>query len=396
MTQQPVARTEPIAESYFDTTLIDPYRWLEAWQSEESMAWTTGQAQFSRSYLDVLPDRADLLAAVEQVSQSGVWVFNFKLVGEKLFYLRREVGDNVPRLVLRPQNHAPEQTLLNPNTMSGDAHYSIDWYAPSPSGRKVAYGLSQGGSEQSFLHILDLETDTTLPEQIDRTDFGLVEWVDEDHFLYNRLPANRAETGHYSFSGAYLHRLGTDPEQDSLLLGQDRYGVPCTGPDIPMVYASAESDWLVGRVMHGDLNEYSLYIASRTALAHPERLEWRQIVTPEDGVVEFLLQGDTLFLRQHRDAPRYKVTAYDVRHNAAATLVPPSSVVIDEIALAGDYLLIRDMEAGLTTLRRVHLPTGTIEPVPLPLVGSVLEMATSQAQSLAFFRAESWTVSPRL
>jgi len=369
---------------------------LEAWQSDESMAWTTGQAQFSRSYLDALPDRLDLLATIEQVSQSGVLVFNFKLVGEQLFYMRRDVTDNVPRLVLRPRPSAPEQTLINPNEMSGGVHSSIDWYAPSPSGRKLAYGLSQGGSEQSLLHILDLETGTTLAERIDRTDFGLVEWVDEDRFLYNRLPANRAETGHYSFSGAYLHRLGTDPEQDVLLLGQDHFGVPCTGPDIPMVYASDKSDWLVGRVMHGDLNEYSLYIASRTALDHSENPEWRQIVTPEDGVVEFLLHGDTLFMRQHRDAPRYQVTAYDLRQHAAATLVPPSAVVIDEIALAGDYLLVRDMDGGLTTLRRVHLPTGTIEPIPMPLVGSIIEMVTDGQQSEAFFRAESWTISPRL
>lgn len=73
----PVARTEPIAETYFDTTLIDPYRRLEEWQSQESMAWTSKQAQFSRSYLDALPDRADLLTAVEQVSQSGGAGFRF-------------------------------------------------------------------------------------------------------------------------------------------------------------------------------------------------------------------------------------------------------------------------------------------------------------------------------
>lgn len=140
--------------------------------------------------------------------------------------------------------------------------------------------------------------------------------MDEEHFFYNRLPANREETGHYSLSCVYLHRLGTDPEQDTLLLGHDRYGVPCTGPDIPMVYTSAKSDWLIGRVMHGDLNEYSLYVAPRTALDHPDQLEWHPIITPEDGVVEFLLHGDTLFLRQHQDAPRYKVTAYDLRHHA--------------------------------------------------------------------------------
>lgn len=392
----PIAPVNPITETYFDTSLVDPYRWLEESQSHESMAWTNGQAQFSRAYLDALPDRTELLAAIEWYSGARILVYNFKLGGERLFYLRRDVNDNLPRLVMRPQPDAPEQTLINPNEMESEVHIALDWYVPSPRGRKVAYGLSQGGSEQSTLHIMDIATGEILPERVNCTDFGLLEWLDEDSFLYNRLPTNRDETNYYNLSCVYLHHLGDDPEQDKLLLGNGTHGITLDGPDIPMIYPDEASDWLIGRIMHGDLNEYSLYVTPRAALEHPEQITWQRLVTPEDGVTEFLLSGDTLFWRTHQDAPRYKVVAYDLKTNAAATLIPPSDVVIDHLALAGDYLITLDMDAGLTTMRRVHLPTGQIESVPLPLQGAVLELVTNRERGIIYFRAESWHTSPCL
>lgn len=392
----PVARIEPVIDTFFDTMLVDPYRWLETSHSEESLAWTHGQGEFSRTYLDALPDRADILAAIEKYSQARILVYGFKLTGERLFYLRRAAADNLPRLVMRPQPHTPEQTLINPNAIQGDVHTALDWYVPSPRGRKVAYGLSQGGSEQSTLHILDIETGETLPERISGLDFGLVEWLDEARFIYTRLPADRDEANYYNFACTYLHHLGTDPAQDPVLLGNGAHGLPVDGPDIPFVVADDKSDWLIGRVMHGDLNELTLYVTPRTALSHPEHITWRRIISPDDGVTEFLLSGDTLFLRSHHDAPRYKVVAYNLRTDAAALLIPPSSVVIDQLALAGDYLITLEMDAGLTTMRRTHLPTGQIETVSLPLQGAVQEIVTNREQGTVYFRAESWHISPRL
>lgn len=392
----PVARVEPVTEPFFDTTLVDPYRWLEAAHSAESLAWTHGQGEFSRAYLDALPDRADILAAIEKYSQARILVYGFKLAGERLFYLRRDATDNLPRLVMRPQPHAPEQTLINPNEIQGEVHTALDWYEPSPCGRSVAYGLSQGGSERSTLHILNVETGEVLPERISDMDFGILEWVDETRFLYTRLPADRNDTNYYNFACAYLHHLGTAPAQDPLLLGNGAFGLPVDGPDIPVVVTAEQSDWLIGRVMHGDLNELSLYVTPRTTLENSQEITWRRIISPEDGVTEFLLHGDVVYLRSHKDAPRYKVVAYNLRTNAAATLIPPSAAVIDKLALAGEYLITLEMDAGLTTMRRVHLPTGQIEPVTLPLQGSILELVTDRAQGIVYFRMESWHVSPRL
>lgn len=49
-----------------------------------------------------------------------------------------------------------ERVLLDPAGMTGNEHSHLDWYVPSPDGRHVACGISQGGSENSTLRIIDV------------------------------------------------------------------------------------------------------------------------------------------------------------------------------------------------------------------------------------------------
>ena len=48
----------------------------------------------------------------------------------------------------------PPVVLLDPATFSDDAATAIDWYYPSRDGSLVAVGISEGGTEQSVLHVL--------------------------------------------------------------------------------------------------------------------------------------------------------------------------------------------------------------------------------------------------
>ena len=57
----PVARVEVVQDTYFGTTIEDPYRWLEEWQSPEARAWLDAQGAHARTYLDALPQRGALL-----------------------------------------------------------------------------------------------------------------------------------------------------------------------------------------------------------------------------------------------------------------------------------------------------------------------------------------------
>jgi prolyl oligopeptidase len=123
------------------------------------------------------------------------------------------------------------------------------------------------------------------------------------------------------------------------------------------------------------------------------------VARPADGVTGFAVDGETLYLLTHRDAPRYQVVAValpqpDLAH--AAVVVPEGPAVIEAILVAGDYLLTRDMDAGITRMRRVRRAGGVSESVPLPVAGNMTEWAHEPGSPEVLLHLTSWTTSPRV
>src|SRR5260370_8243341 len=168
--QQPIARVDSVRDTYFGTTLEDPYRWMEHWKSEEFQAWVKGQAASMRAHLDALAGRDKLLARITELSNAGPELSAFQVMSERVFYLRRNPGEDLAKLVVRLPD-GQEKTLFNPNLIGGEAQTAIDWNFPSWDGRSVAYGISQGGSENSVLHVLEVKGGAILDLAMPHTEF---------------------------------------------------------------------------------------------------------------------------------------------------------------------------------------------------------------------------------
>ncbi len=151
----PVAPVRPVTDTYFGTTLTDPYRWMEKLDDPEVKTWFQGQADYSRAALDKIPGRAALLAQIKALDSVGTSVGEVQIAGSRYFYTKLRPHDNTPKLYVREGLHGPERLLFDPERRDqGKTHYTLDYYQPSLDGSHVAYGVSAGGSEQSVLHIL--------------------------------------------------------------------------------------------------------------------------------------------------------------------------------------------------------------------------------------------------
>src|SRR6185312_2643237 len=101
---------------------------------------------------------------------------------------------------------------------------------------------------------------------------------------------------------------------------------------------------------------------------------WVKVADLADDVTGVALRGHDLYLLSHKDAPRYKVLKTDAAHPdlaTAETVVPPSDVVVAQIVAAADALYIRDMDGGLSRLRRLSYEGKAPESVALPYDGSI-------------------------
>lgn len=361
------------------------------------------QGASARVYLDALPERAALLARIKELSAGQPVLSSFQVVSDRFFYLRRDPSDQVAKLVLRRGLDGVEEVLCDPNTVGGVVHTALNWYVPSPDGARVAYGISQGGSEDSTLHVLEVGG-TVLDVAISRVRFGAVAWIDEQSFLYNRLralPADAPPTERHLDSRVYRYTLGDDPEASRQLFGRDvTPAVTIAHEDLPIVGLPHGNDWALGFVGHFVLSEMTLYATPRAALLEDHvTCPWRKVCDVPDGVTGFAVHEDTIYLMTHKDAPRCRVLATSLAMPDLATareVVPHGDSVIEQIAVAGGALLLKELDAGSARVRRVSLTTGRIEPVPLPFAGTIYATVTDPTSDTVLVPMESWTISPRV
>src|SRR6185312_11505476 len=100
MANPPRARVEDVRDEYFGTTITDPYRWMEDYKGDEAQAWLREQAEYATGALGSLPERDTLLARITELSDAGPEMRDLRVAGGRVFALRQEPGENLPRLVM--------------------------------------------------------------------------------------------------------------------------------------------------------------------------------------------------------------------------------------------------------------------------------------------------------
>jgi prolyl oligopeptidase len=402
----PVAPVRPVVDTLFDTTIVDPYRWMETPGDSGFDAWMRAENDYARAILERLPNRAEIGARLRALYDADVEVSDVQRYGGRYFYLKTEPGQEVELLYTRVGLSGRERILVDPARLGTDTttHMAIDYFFPSNDGRYVAVGLSPGGSEESVLHVFESATGRDLGERIDRAQFSTVSWRDDGRaFYYTRLQQRgpgASPTDKYKRARNYLHVLGTDPERDTAVLGYGLSPAVAAGEDdFPVVYASPASPYALGVLYHGTASEFTMYVVRTDAIAGSST-PWRMLTDTADAVTNAAVHGDDVYLLTHRDAPRYKVVRTSLSRPDlanAVVVVPPSKAVVANMFEASDALYVQKLDGGLGRLERLPYDhnAATPQPIALPFDGSIPMVATNQTEPGALLRFESWTRSPR-
>jgi prolyl oligopeptidase len=400
----PVTLKKEVADTYFGTVVVDPYRWMEAptAQNPEFRSWLEAQNRFTRSALDRIPGRAELAARILALDDSTVSVGPLDIAVERWFYLKSEPGAQSRKLYVRSGPTGPERLLLDPDTMPapGNSHNAVDYLQPSPNGKYLAYGLSSGGSEKSVLHIMDVSSGRVLPDAIDRAQFPAVSWSpDGRSFFYNRLSAagDSNPALRYRNSRAYRHVVGRAGDSDEVLLGAGlAASVPIGPDDFPIIVSPQGSRQLLALVTYGVQNEVTAYAARRESL-RGSSTKWVKLVDLDDQVTALAVHGDDVFLLSHKDAPRFKVLRTRLGSagpSPVEEVLPAGTAVIESISAAGDALYVQALEGGLGRLLRLPYGGGPATRITLPVEGAIDFVVTDPRRPGATFRLQSWTRSP--
>jgi prolyl oligopeptidase len=396
-TGPPVARQEPVSETFFGRTVVDPYRWMENPKDAQWEPFMRGQDAYARSVLAGIPGRDALKRRIAELSGGTAVAYGVQSAGGRVFYQVRPPGADNFKLAVRQGAGGAERILIDPTVMKSDdgKHVSLDWWRASPDGRHVVYGLSPAGSENSVLHVMEVESMRVLPERIAGTQYAQPSWLpDGSGFFYGRVadPAKLGKVDYYLNGPSLLHRLGSDPKDDPVLMvrGKDP-GVPMAENEFPYVLASRSGEYAVLGTFGGVRRENPLYVA-KLADVVAGRAAWKQVCAIEDEVVDFAFDANDLYLLTTKDAPNGKVLRTPLAQAAyrdAAVAVPEGTLVVEALALARDGLYLQDLDGGYHSVRKLGRE-GKLASVPLPWEGSLNGLSANTAEDGLWLDGTGW------
>ena len=397
----PVAPVKPVVDDYFGVKVIDGYRWMENTRGARFRNWLKKENAYARTALGTINDRHRLLQRIHAWAAAETRISNLQTGGGRFVYQKRSPRDDTDKLYERVGVDGSETLLLDPDTEAvGSVRRSIDYLQLSPDGAYVAVGVSVEGSEETEMRIVDTASGKALPERIDRAQYASPAWLpDGRSFFYNRLARTSpgaAGQSKYLNSKAYWHKLGDNPDHDTVVLAVGTTPeIPVAPVDAPVLSTSSDSDYVLAVNYHGAALDETLYVKPLKEIIGAARgTPWRKVTDVDDEVAAVALRQNEIFLLSHRDAPRYqvlKVSAVDPDIRAAQTVIPQSHAVIQDMGVARDGLYVRVLEGGIQHVRRLDYSTGGVSELSLPSsAGGISELAAEPRADGVFFPVLSW------
>jgi prolyl oligopeptidase len=393
--QPPRAPRRPVTETHHGVEVVDPYRWLEDSGSPEVKEWTAAQGAAARAWLDALPSAKEIREQVREivVSRSPFWSRLAERKGT-WFAMKSDPTRQQPVLVrlANPDGPAGERILLDPQVLDPSGKTNVDWFVPSPDGKRIAVSLSSGGTESGDLTIFDVATMKPVGEPIPRvqggTAGGSMAWTgDGSGFWYTRYPreGERPAADLPFYQQVWFHRIGTPASSDVKELGDEL-------PRIAEVKLGAKEDgkWVLAQVKNGDGGDVELWLRPGGKGA------WRRISRLEDKAIDGEFgDGPELFLLSLGGAPRGKVLRLPLPPPAreplaaAKVVIPPGDDSIRDVVAARDRLYVTYQAGGPSRLAMFTLAGKGLGDVPILPVSTVGQVAPVKGRGI-LFQNTSW------
>ncbi len=390
----PATRKGDVIDDYHGTKVADPYRWLEDVDSPETHSWVEAENRVTFAYLEQIPERERIRRRLTELWDYPKYGAPFKK-GGRYFFFKNSGLQNQSVLYTQSALTAEPAVLLDPNTLSSDGTVALSILAFAEDGRTMVYGTSGSGSDWQEFRVRDVATRQDRPDHLKWIKFSSAAWThDGAGFFYSRYPEPTAgidpllEVNHNQ--KVYYHKLGTDQSADRLIYER---------PDHPDwgfgVEVSADGRYAVYTVWLGTDRRNRIYYQNLGDPKHP-RLD-AAVVRLLDGFdASYGFVGNTgpvFYFQTDNGAPRGRIIAVDTRRPEPAAwreVVPQAPDVIEGSQIVHNTFVIRYLHDAYSQLRLFALdgkPAGT---VPLPTLGSIVQVTGEPHDTEMFYAFTSF------
>lgn len=223
LTYPETAKTD-VVDTYFGTSVPDPYRWLENDTSAQTAAWVAAQNKVTGEYLSKIPFRGALLRRLTAVADYEKIGAPAKKHGKYYFY-KNDGLQNQSVLYVQNSLDGEARVMLDPNKLSADGTVALTGTSFSHDGKYMAYTISRSGSDWTEIYVIDTESGQTLDDHIVWAKFTGAAWHG-DGFYYSAYDAPEAGKEYSNVNEnhkIYYHKLGTPQSADRLVYENKAY-----------------------------------------------------------------------------------------------------------------------------------------------------------------------------
>ncbi len=403
--QPPAARVQPVSDTYHGTTVVDPYRWMEAADNPQLLQWMRAQNAYTRAEL-ARPGsgkvRQALLERIGQLQAGTPSMQYLSRAGQWYFFLQTPQGGDSRQLIARAVNGQARRVLADAAKLApGKTRVSIDTYEPAGDGSLVAFAMSVAGDENWLFRVADTASGRLLPDVVPRIASPMAEWApDRSGFYYPRqqdVSPDTPVTAKYDNIRIFFHKLGTPVEQDTPIFGPGVHAELDIDPvaGFPSMYATPDGRYLVASHTRGTDRSAAMWVADMSAA----ELQWRQVAGYADQVSGLDIVDDHAYVISARNAPNGRVLRFDIRDGTLAEAtqwLPQEAVVLGNLAVAQDALYVIGQQDGQSVVRRFPRDGGGSSRLPLPVEGALMGFMASEETTDIAFVMQSPVVSPRV
>ncbi len=369
-------------DTYFGVEVKDPYRWLEDDRSEETAAWVKAENKVTFGYLEKIPFRDDLKKRL-----SNLW--NYEKVGAPFHegnytYFYKNDGLQNQYVIYRYKTGSDPKSaevFLDPNTFKEDGTISLGETSFSKDGSKLAYSISEGGSDWRKVLVMNTETKKLVGDTLKDIKFSGLSWLGEDGFYYSSYdkPQGSELSAKTDQHKVYYHKMGTPQSDDKVIFG-----------------ATPEEKH---RYINGSVTEDNNYLIVRASTSTSGNKLFIKDLTKKDSKFITILDntdtdtyvienvGSKLYIVTNKNAPNKKIVTVDASNptpNNWKDFLPETENVLSP-STGGGYIFANYMVDAVSKVMQYDYDGKLIREIKLPGVGSAGGFGTKKEEKELYY-----------
>ena len=391
--QYPITKKNNVYDSYFDTKIEDPYRWLEDDRSPETEKWVIEQNKITNNYLGLIPYRDSLKDRVKNLWNYEKLSSPFKEGKYTYFYKNNGLqNQSVLYRHLNDESSKNAKVFLDPNSFKSDGTISLGNISFSKNSKFLAYSISEGGSDWRKIIVMDLKRNEVLKDTLVDVKFSGISWYKDEGFYYSSYdkPKGSVLSSKTDQHKLFYHKIGTNQSDDLLIYGMEK--------DQKNRYINASVT---------DNDRYLIISASISTSGN--KLLFKDLLKPDSDFVSvidnynsdsYLLDnvGSTFYVVTNLDAPNQKIVSFEADAPDQMNwndIIPEREHVLNPSSVGG-YFFAEYMVDAISRVEQYDYQGNFIRNLKLPGIGSVNGFGGKRSDKIDFYSFTNYKTPPSI